>query len=126
MPKQHNYEEEYDEYDDWLDVMGSVSHTQLRFTIESRFGLSPISANKLADRLWIIKVQKDRIDDDERELGLPPEPMPRPFSTKKGYETITEWRITSREKGVSEEHIRRIESYLRRNPTATLKEARGH
>lgn len=126
MPRTHNYEEEYDEYDGWLDITGSDSHTQLRYRIESTFGLNPVSARKLADQLWKIKVRQSQEEEIERELGLPPTPpLPREFSPRRGLTTITEWRKEAKRKGLTEDYTKRIESHLRRYPRATLKEARG-
>jgi len=132
MPKIHNYEEEYSQYDGWLDISNQTTYGQLVRKIETTFGLNPISAGHLADRLWIIKQRELGLIQDEEEIGLPPEQAedlyepPKQFSTKKGYRTITEWRIMARDEKHSEQYIRRIESYLRRYPQATLKEARGH
>lgn len=59
MSREHDYEEDYEEYDDWLDIESIDDKSELSMRIQLRFKLSSDSADDLASTLWNIK--NDRI-----------------------------------------------------------------
>jgi len=64
VKKQRDYEKQYDEYDDWLDVGDSKSVEELNSTIQKKFHLQEYSANELANALWNAKIRKTIVPDD--------------------------------------------------------------
>lgn len=67
MVKLHDYESEYDEYDEWLDIDSCEDLEDLQNTITSKFKLNPFASYALAVKLWAVH-ERTSIEYRERDI----------------------------------------------------------